>query len=141
MSRGIYNLGNNFVRIVKCISVFIVKVSWEGKQLCQNCFGLPSEKGSTLKGNILLPFTLKRKSLLCLRAKANTLVLEWTTFQKGFVCMKSRRKSQKLSPLFKMEENLPCVSSSLNTFIPCCGQVQQMTLMIFFLKLFLRNRI
>ena len=51
--------------------------------LFQNCFWLPSEKGSTLKGNNLLP------------VGANCFLLETTPFKRGLVY----RKSQQLSPL------------------------------------------
>ena len=31
------------------------KIHFQGRQLCQNCFCFPSEKGSILKGENLLP--------------------------------------------------------------------------------------
>ena len=68
-----------------------------GRQLLSK-FYLPSEKWSTLKGKNLLPFLFRVDP-----------------FPEGTWYVKMQnRKSQKLSSLDKMAENLPCVSSSLN---------------------------
>ena len=62
-----------------------------------NIVYLPSGNGSTL-----------RKEFVPLRSKS-------FPFRVGtFVCSKANRKSQKMSPLYKMAENLSSVSSPLN---------------------------
>ena len=62
-----------------------------------------TKKGSTLKGKNLLPMG------------ANSFLLEWTPFQKGLSVQFSKR-SQKLSPLVEMVNNLPSVLIEVSVF-------------------------
>ena len=63
------------------------------------CFTSLLEKGSTLKGENLLPLG------------ANSLFLEWTPFQKGFAVWET---IQEVTEVVSLVKNLPGVSSSLN---------------------------
>ena len=40
---------------------------------------------------------------------ANSFLLEYTPFRRNLVYREANRKSQKLAPLYKMAENLPCM--------------------------------
>ena len=83
------------------IQILLRDVKWihfEGRQLWQNCFP-PSEKRSTLIGK---KFYLVR---------ANCFLLEHTPFQKR---LGLHVREQEIS-LVKTAENLPCISSPLNT--------------------------
>ena len=66
-------------------------------------FCLPSEKGSTLIGKNWLP------------KGANSFLQSRPLFRRDLMCRKANKKSQKLPPLHKKIEDLPSVSSPLNS--------------------------
>ena len=92
--------------------------TFQGRQRCKKLFCLPSVNGSTLKGK----FFFLRMSTFSL--------LEKRPFQKGFGEQESKQKLQKLSPLKKMAENLPSVSSPLNLIFNTLS-LQQLLLPLF----------
>ena len=66
---------------------------FQGRQLCQNWFCLPSKKGFTLKGKNLPPPPPPPPGSKFFPLRAEPL------FRKGLACLKANRKSQKLPPL------------------------------------------
>ena len=68
-----------------------------GVAILSKLFCLPSEKGSTLTGKNLLPMG------------ANSFLLEWTPFQKGFGVQESKPKVTKVVSL--VEKVTRCIQS------------------------------
>ena len=75
-----------------------LKFNFQGRQLCPNCFCLPSGKCSTLTEFAPLPSkmesTLKGKNLL--PREANSFLLEQTPFQKGLGTQESKTEVTKI---------------------------------------------
>ena len=74
-----------------------------GAATLSNCFSLPSEKGSNLKGKNLLPLG------------ANSFLSKETLFQNGLYVQRSRQL-QKLFPFENKGENLRSVLSPLKVY-------------------------
>ena len=67
------------------------------------CFTSLLEKGSTLKGENLLPLG------------ANSLLLEWTSFQKGFAVWETKQEVTGLFPLLKLCQVYPVTLTCAKT--------------------------